>query len=98
MEHQIVKAEALLPAWFIGRMMTDNWTFGLSLTTGKTLVICTIHDLKRDCTGKLWIEVEMARTKVLDADGPEFIYAPTERTSASVAVDQIVFAYEMAST
>ena len=36
---QITKAQRLLPAWFVPRMMTDCWSFGLLLETGHLLVI-----------------------------------------------------------
>jgi hypothetical protein len=32
-------AEKLLPAWFVPRMMTDEWVFGLLLVTGQVLAI-----------------------------------------------------------
>ena len=36
---------ALLPAWFTERMMHDDWTFGLLLANGHTLVIdCPLFD------------------------------------------------------
>ncbi len=32
-------ALSLLPVWFISRMMTDIWEFGLLLTTGQMIIV-----------------------------------------------------------
>jgi hypothetical protein len=49
----------LLPAWFVPRMMTDYWSFALLLTTGHTVNITDISDVRMTADG-LWIDVELA--------------------------------------
>jgi hypothetical protein len=90
----------LLPAWFTGRMMTDNWTFGLLLTTGQTLAIRSIRAITQDASGRLWLEVEMCPDppSLYGAQWPSLIYAPTSRCTASVAADHVVMAFELADT
>lgn len=97
------EAQALLPAWFIPRMMTDTWTFGLLLTTGVTLVVETITCVHVDSTGALWLDVTMSDNQFWSDIHKErgfkgMMTAPTSRTTASVRADQIVAAFELADT
>lgn len=96
-EQTIEQAEALLPAWFVRRMMNDTWSFGLCLADGSILAISTILNVTRDATGALWLDVEMQ----LDEQMHYSIAgraAPTTRTTASVAVAHVMFAMELADT
>jgi DNA-binding XRE family transcriptional regulator len=52
-------ASRLLPAWFIPRMMTDTWSFGLTLVTGLTLAISSILDVQQAADGSIWLDVRM---------------------------------------
>lgn len=96
----IASARRLLPAWFVPRMMGDQWHFGLMLTTGRTLAISTIDRVVRDNTGALWLDVELLENKGGFWEGvfPKLVFSPTSRTKASVAVSQIVAAFELADT
>jgi hypothetical protein len=43
---RLTKAQRLLPAWFVPRMMDDCWFFGLMLETGHLLVIEQVLDVR----------------------------------------------------
>ena len=96
----IMHCARLLPPWFTKRMMGDQWHFGLMLTTGRTLAISTIDRVVRDNTGALWLDVELLENKGAFWEGvfPKLVFSPTSRTKASVAVSQIVAAFELADT
>ena len=59
---EVVEAKTLLPAWFTERMMMDDWTFGLLMDTGTTLVIGTIHRVHQAADGQLWLDVSLGET------------------------------------
>jgi hypothetical protein len=96
------KARKLLPAWFIRRMMDDEWSFGLLLTTGHVMCISRITDFHAGIEGE-WLDVEMLEhdnfwVRGLLEKGGKAITAPTSRLMASVRVSQIVAAFELADT
>jgi hypothetical protein len=83
--------------WFVGRLMTDDWLFGLLLVTGETLVVRRIERLYGTFKGTMWMDVELSQD--LPLQGPKnVIIAPTERTSCSVNVDYVIAAFELADT
>jgi hypothetical protein len=89
---RIARAESLLPAWFVPRMMTDWWHFGLLLVTGEVLAIENILDV-RGSPGNIWIDVRMSKYKfsdVLAIPWPR-AYSPTDRTEASVNAAHVAF-------
>jgi hypothetical protein len=43
---RVARAERLLPAWFVPRMMTDWWHFGLLLVTGQVIAIRGIREVR----------------------------------------------------
>jgi len=96
-ERRIDEAAGLLPAWFIPRMMDDEWRFGLLLATGRTLVIQHIDEVNMAADGSLWIDARMAGDPPLQGD-LKWISAPTSRTNVSINVAHIVAAFEVADT
>ena len=100
------EAERLLPAWFVPRMMFDEWFFGLLLTNGDILAIETIRKVHQDAMGNLWIDVTAHEyeSRCLwqgSNDRPwrkKIVGAPTERTFMSVNVSNIITAFELAYT
>ena|SRR5690625_3500603 len=102
-EHeQVQKAASILPAWFVPRMMTDSWCFGLMLTTGQTLCISSIMDVEQSADGTVWLDVLMlprgdARNYQALCAGP-VMGAPTSRLEASVNAAHVVAAFELADT
>ena len=95
------RAADLLPGWFTSRMMTDNWTFGLLIDTGITIVIERIDHIYQAADGQLWLDVTLSDTHMY-TPMPEstVLKAPTRRREASVAVCfwHIVAAFELADT
>jgi hypothetical protein len=89
---EIQAAIALLPAWFVPRMMDDEWFFGLTLVTGKTLAISKIQAVHQDAEGSLWLDVTMLR------DFVGYLNAPTSRLTASIRASSVVMAFELADT
>lgn len=84
--------------WFVNRMTTDTWFFGLLLTTGVVAVITRIIDI-REHGGIVWIDVEMAEDmSVSGLEHLQLLVAPTSRCVASVRADAIVAAFELADT
>lgn len=98
----IGEATKLLPAWFVPRMMTDNWSFGLLLVTGQMLHI-EIIDKVRGTPGNVWIDVEMSANLPFETEGKNWhkhiFCSPTaDRTKASINAAHVVLAVELAST
>jgi hypothetical protein len=106
---RIERAAALLPAWFIPRMMEDHWTFGLLLVTSDVLVIENITDVHQAADGGLWIDVQLSGHDGFIASShkhPGFavwrklrmLSAPTDRLSATVNAAHIVAALELSDS
>jgi len=100
MDLKYKNATALLPAWFIPRMMSDEWSFGLLLVTGQVLACSRIDRVHQGSDGSLWLDVEMLSDKPFWAERlpMQTVVAPTSRLTASVAVAHIVWAFEFADT
>lgn len=88
------EASAILPAWYTGRMMSDNWVFGLLLDNNKVAVIECIVGITDD--GK-WMDVELHTEGFshLPKDF-DYMYAITEeRNKATIQVSRIISAFEL---
>lgn len=98
-EH-ITKSTRLLPAWFVPRMMDDNWFFGLLLTTGQTLAISQIDGVCQAADGSIWLKVTMLDEtyKHSVVHWENLIGAPTSRLTASINAAHVVCAVELADT
>lgn len=95
----IEEATKVLPAWFVPRMMGDEWFFGLVMSDGSVLGISNIQAVYRDAAGKLWLDVRMLENDVVLHSAPwNLRFAPTSRVEASVSVDHIMYAIELADT
>ena len=106
-DDEVEAAQKLLPAWFVQRMMTDEWTFGLLLATGQVLVINRIASVHQAADGSIWLDVEMREKREDSWLEPElgkmpsnlnYLLAPTERNDASINAAHVVAAFELAST
>ena len=90
------KASEVLPAWYTGRMMSDDWLFGLLTIDGRTLVVTRINALSDD--GK-WLDVDLSTkeyTSLPETDKQRHVFAIAgDRTSASIQVSTIVAAMEL---
>lgn len=91
------KAIEVLPAWYTGRMMMDRWYFGLVTTNGSIIAIGSISAISDD--GK-WMDVELLTADELpNGNGIKFITAVADdRRSASIQIEKIVMAYEIATS
>lgn len=89
----------VLPAWFLGRMASDTWPFGLLLTNGDILAIDNIGSISSD--GK-WIDCDMWKGSLTVHDNSKVngrvITSPTSRTRCSIQVKHIMAAVELADT
>lgn len=99
---EVEKQIALLPAWFVQRMMCDEWTFGLLLTTGDVLVISSIAHVHQDAAGHLWLDVNVTDPEpyltTIGSAGRGVLYCPTTRTTMSINAAQVVAAFEVCDT
>jgi hypothetical protein len=86
----------VLPAWYTGRMMNDEWIFGLLTTDGRLLVIHRVVSVSSD--GK-WMDVELFEKTDFSLDLTEYgipVFAvASDRTSASVQISTIVAAMDL---
>jgi hypothetical protein len=102
-QEQIARIEAaqeLLPGWFIVRMMSDSWYFGL-LTVNNTIIgIQCIDEVYQAANGEIWLDVTLLDTNLLRTESiaQEILIAPTSRTRASINASHIVAAFELEDT
>jgi len=93
-----MEAMELLPAWFVKRMMTDAWHFGLLTTSGTVIGIHQIHRTYQAADGSIWIDVELMSVYPPAVAENSMFIAPTSRTQASINTSHIVTAFELADT
>ncbi|NES04587.1 MAG: hypothetical protein F6K22_18190 [Okeania sp. SIO2F4] len=104
-------ALSLLPVWFIDRMMTDIWEFGLLLTTGQMIIIESINAVSIDVNQELWIEVSLQSENLFDDDDAQHFYGhlytenkkiirgtDSQRSKANIKVSHIVAAFDVRSS
>ena len=93
---------SLLPSWFVPRMATDQWCFGLLLPGGVVMVITHISNVTQAADGSIWLDVEMDEGDFwvdrVRNQGLTPLLSPTSRTTASVNAAQVIAAFEMADT
>lgn len=63
LEEKVREATNLLPAWFVPRMMEDEWRFALMLASGDWVPLRRIEGVKQGPAG-VWIDALL-----LDAEG-----------------------------
>ena len=102
-DDNIDRCAKLLPAWFVPRMMDDNWHFGMVLVTGQALYVEHLHDVRKAADGSIWLEValydqEDASTHLWKFKHFPLVGAPTSRKRASVNLAHVVFVTELADT
>src|SRR5436190_4979518 len=76
----------ILPVWYIDRMATDDWGFGLLLTSGDVLAISRIVSISTDGN---WMEVRLLDQGSGPAElhGRHLFYSPVgDRNDASVRI------------
>lgn len=86
----------VLPAWYTGRMMNDEWLFGLLTADGRLIVIKRIKSVSSD--GK-WMDVELVERGDVSMDltgyGMPVFSIAADRISASVQISTIVAAIDL---
>lgn len=90
-------ASEVLPAWFTTRMMDDHWYFGLTTTSGRMVAISHVNSVSMDSK---WMDVELLTIDNLPKCCPQDTIAAVsgDRTTATVRIDSIVSAQELAHT
>lgn len=92
---QVIHARQVLPTWFVDRMMTDTWWFGLMMSNGTVIGIHRILSVDQAADGTIWLTVEL----LSDTPGDDRVFiAPTSRLTASINASHVVAAYELADT
>lgn len=92
---QVIKARQVLPTWFVDRMMTDTWWFGLMMSNGTVIGIHRILSVDQAADGSIWLTVEL----LSDTPGDDRVFiAPTTRLTASINASHVVAAYELVDT
>ena len=103
LDERVERMAALLPAWFCERMATDDWHFGIMLTTGQMLHVETIEAVHQS-DGGVWLDVRLGepdgvRSEWMPARGwPTPTHSPTRRRMCSVNAAHVVCAVELADT
>lgn len=93
----VERAARLLPAWFIPRMMTDEWNFAFLMVTGDIVHLTHIEKVHLGADG-IWLDVTLSNCFGLLSGGPRHFKAPTDRTFASINARHVVMAFETADT
>ena len=79
-----LSAIRILGAWFVGRMMEDQWTFGLRMVDGSTIVITHIKAVTIAANGSIWLDVELVdRESWPSASARGFIEAAHDRKAGA---------------
>jgi len=92
---QVIQARKVLPTWFVDRMMTDTWWFGLMMSNGTVIGIHRILNVDQAADGTIWLTVEL----LSDTPGDDRVFiAPTSRLTASINASHVVAAYELVDT
>lgn len=93
-----------LPAWFINRMIDDEWYFAFLLVTGEYLLFSHIDKVVQSADGTLWIDVRLLPANHCDgwisewASKLKIFVPPTSRDCCSINASHIVCAFEIADT
>jgi hypothetical protein len=96
-DDKIAAAQALLPAWFLPRMMGETWTYGLMLANGHIIAIKRIDNVTRAVDGGVWLDVTLAPADDYWGGNydPGIFGAPSTRRSASINLAHIAAAFEL---
>ena len=94
------KLEERFP-WFVSRMMTGTWVYGLLLTGNVVIVVERIDEIWEENGEIVWLDVEMSTRDRLDLlesppPGLTLMFSPTKRTRSSVRADAVLAAFELA--
>lgn len=85
----------VMPAWFAGRMLADDWGFALLLSTGHTMLIRRIDSIHVSSHGQVLLDVNLATETGPVRPTRQVIVSPTGRTRATVNLAHVVAAFEI---
>lgn len=97
LDTKIAQAQSILPAWFVGRMMSAESTYGLMMSHGHVVAITRINEVRTAHDGTIWLDVLLAPQDDY-WDGlydPAIFGAPTARRDASINAAHISAAFEL---
>jgi len=97
---ELRRAAKLLPAWFVQRMMTDDWSFAFIMVNGDIVHFTRINHVHLGADG-IWLDVSLCDAipwQGLKKFSGRQITAPTKRTDASINARHIMMAFETADT
>ena len=86
----------VMPAWFAGRMMADEWRFALLLSTGQVMLIRRVDAVHLSPHGLVLLDVDMQQEAEGFAAPGGVLVAPTGRARATVNLAHVIAAYEVA--
>jgi len=86
----------LMPAWFAGRMIADDWRFGLLLSAGQVMLIRQIEAVHLSPQGVVLLDVVMLTDAAGFSAPGGVLVAPTERARATVNLAHVIAAFEVA--
>lgn len=95
---EIEGAQSLLPLWFVPRMMTDEWVYGLMMASGNIVAVERMQAVRRAADGSLWIDVILAPADDYWGGNhydPSVFGAPSSRRRASINVAHVAAAFEL---
>lgn len=95
-------ARSILPGWFVDRMMTDHWYFGLMMSDGSVITISEIVRVYVDVNGGIWIDAYMVDDDIdinpaikTDRQRHYFTAPAPSRTMISLNATHIMAAFDM---
>ena len=94
---ELDERDSTLPVWFMDRMMTDYWVFGLLLVTGQVLVVHHIDAIHTGPHGEMFADVDLHDDTSSWGNLPH-LGSPTSRSKATVNLRHVVCAVELADT
>jgi hypothetical protein len=98
LDARIEEASRLLPAWFVPRMMGEEWVYGLMMASGNVIAVERIEAVRRAADGALWLDVSLAPADDYWGGNnydPSVFGAPSSRRRASVNAAHVAAAFEL---
>ncbi len=98
LQTHIDEALQLLPAWFVPRMMSEEWVYGLMMASGTVIAVEQIERVRRAVDGVLWLDVRLAPADDYWGGNnydPTIFGAPSTRRRASINAAHIAAAFEL---
>jgi len=95
---QVEEARRLLPAWFVPRMMGEEWVYGLMMASGNVIAVERIDAVRRAADGALWLDVILAPADDYWGGNnydPSVFGAPSSRRRASINAAHVAAAFEL---